>query len=316
MSRRPCIEVGPFQCVGSVVEKDNGWVGIAVHHSAVFTPSPRLCKVPSSRSTSLKPYLAELLSARRAAPSTPLGPELSVATYNVHRWAGVRGGKAYYPERALVVLDEVRSDIIALQEVLRPFDGDDPLQLVAKQLGYHLAFVVTRLHKRGELGNAVLSRWPLSGALAINLSFGRLERRAALAVRVGGAEEPSITIAATHLALVDRTRARQVRALLDHDLLATGPAVLLGDMNAWRRTSASRNLDDAFTGRHHNANWPPSYPSVRPVLALDRLYARGARVLSLRAHDSPAARRGSDHLPVVAELELDLRSIQNHQLES
>lgn len=261
--------------------------------------------MPRLSTTPVDPYLAELLSAPGPAEVPPLGPRLTVATYNVHRWAGVRGGRAYHPTRALDVLDEVRSDIIALQEVLRPYDADtDPLQLAAEQLGYHLAFVVTRLHKRGELGNAVLSRWPLSGALAINLSFGRLERRAALAVRVRGSDERLLTVAATHLALVDRTRALQVRALLDHEHLTNGPAVLLGDMNAWRRTRASKNLDTAFAVRHHNANWPPSYPSVRPVLALDRLYARGARVLSLAAHDSIAARKGSDHLPVVAELEL------------
>ncbi|GAB5537019.1 MAG: endonuclease/exonuclease/phosphatase family protein [Rubricoccaceae bacterium] len=261
--------------------------------------------MPSPASPPFAPYLAELLSARGSAPASPLGPQLTVATYNVHRWAGVRGGKAYHPERALDVLDEIDSDIIALQEVLRPYEAEDPLQLAAKRLGYHLAFVVTRLHKRGELGNAVLSRWPLSGALAINLTFGRLERRAALAVRVMGSDARALTIAATHLALVDRTRARQVRALLDHEHLASGPAILLGDMNAWRRTRASKNLDDAFAVRHHNANWPASYPSVRPVLALDRLYARGARVLSLAAHESPAARKGSDHLPVIAQLELD-----------
>ena len=261
--------------------------------------------MPLPSSSPIAPYLAELLSARGSAPPSPLGPRLTVATYNVHRWAGVRGGKAYRPERAIDVLGELDSDIIALQEVLRPYEAEDPLQLAAECLGYHLAFVVTRLHKRGELGNAVLSRWPLSGAHAIDLTFGRLERRAALAVRVVGSDASALTIAATHLALVDRTRARQVRALLDHEHLASGPAVLLGDMNAWRRTSASRTLDDAFTGRHHNANWPPSYPSVRPVLALDRLYARGARVLALTAHESPAARKGSDHLPVVAQLELE-----------
>lgn len=262
--------------------------------------------MPRLPSTPVAPYLAELLSTPGKIEPPPLGPRLRVATYNIHRWAGVRGGKAYRPERALDVLGEVGSDIIALQEALRPYDvDDDPLQLAAEHLGYHLAFVVTRLHKRGELGNAVLSRWPLSSALAINLSFGRLERRAALAVRVGDAEGRLLTVAATHLALVDRTRARQVRALLDHDHLANGPAVLLGDMNAWRRTRASKNLDQAFDVRHHNADWPPSYPSVRPVLALDRLYARGARVLSLTAHDSPAARRGSDHLPVIAELQLE-----------
>ena len=251
----------------------------------------------------MTPYLSELRSAP-AADARPLGRRLRVASYNVHRWAGVRGGRQFDPARAAAVVGELDADVLALQEVLRPSTRDeDPLLDVAERFGYHLAFVVTRMHRRGELGNAVLSRWPLAGALAIDLSFGRLERRAALAVQVGTGER-RVRVAATHLALVDRTRARQVRALLCHPQLADGPAVLVGDMNAWRPTKASRQLDDHFETRHHNAHWPASYPSVRPVLALDRLYARGARVVSMEAHASEAARRGSDHLPVVATLEL------------
>ena len=257
-----------------------------------------------ARPTRVDPYLSELLAAPRDLEGEPLRDRLTVASYNVHRWAGVRGGRAYDPDRASTVVAEIGADVLALQEVLRPSNGDDPLADLARGLGFHLAFVVTRIHRRGELGNAVLSRWPLAGAHAINLSFGPLERRAALAVRVGGSER-SVQVAATHLALVDRTRARQVQALLDHPRLADGPAVLLGDMNAWRPTKASRQLDDHFQKRHHNASWPPSYPSVRPVLALDRLYARGMRVLSLETHATEAARRGSDHLPIVAELELE-----------
>ena len=257
-------------------------------------------------SSPFAPYLAELVAAPPASQDPEagrIGRRLTVASYNVHRWAGVRGGRAFRPERAFEVLSELDADVVALQEALRPFDGPDPLRDAAEALGYHLAFVVTRIHKRGELGNAVLSRWPLAGALAINLSFGRLEKRAALAVKVQGVDR-SVTVAATHLALVDRTRARQVRALLDHPQLTNGPAVLVGDMNAWRKTKASRDLDDHFRTRHHNAEWPASYPSVRPVLALDRLYARGARVISMDAHTTEAARRGSDHLPIVAKLEL------------
>lgn len=257
-----------------------------------------------ARTTRVDPYLAELLAAPRDLEVEPLDKHLVVASYNVHRWAGVRGGRTYDPERAATVVEEIGADVLALQEVLRPTDADDPLADLARSLGFHLAFVVTRIHRRGELGNAVLSRWPLAGAHAIDLSFGSLERRAALAVRVGGSGQ-SVQVAATHLALVDRTRARQVNALLDHPQLADGPTVLLGDMNAWRKTKASRQLDDHFQKRHHNAEWPPSYPSVRPILALDRLYARGLTVLSLETHMSDAARRGSDHLPIVATLELE-----------
>lgn len=286
------------------VDEDNGERGIVAPLSPVFTPaySPRCV----ARWTPVAPYLAELIAAP-SGPSGQLGSSLTLASYNVHRWAGVRGGRAYRPERAFQVIEELGADVLALQEVLRPADHEtrgDPLREIADRLGFHLAFVVTRMHKRGELGNAVLSRWPLAGALAIDLSFGRLERRAALAVRVRGGER-SVTVAATHLALVDRTRARQVRALLNHPQLASGPAVLVGDMNAWRPSKASRELDAHFAERHHNAAWPASYPSVRPVLALDRLYARGARVLSLDVHATEAARRGSDHLPVVGRLALE-----------
>ncbi len=251
------------------------------------------------------PYLAELAAAPSADAPPPLGPRLRVATYNVHRWAGVRGGRKYDPDRVLTVLGELEADVLALQEVLRPIDRADPLRQAARMLGFHLAFVVTRLHKRGELGNAILSRWPLAGAEAIDLSFGRLERRAALAVRLtNGAAVPALTVASTHLALVDRTRTRQVEALLDHPHFDGGPAVLLGDMNAWRKNPASRSLD-SFTERHDNRSWPASYPSPRPVMALDRLYARGARLTGLHAHETAASRQASDHLPVVGTVVLD-----------
>lgn len=255
------------------------------------------------RPAALAPFLAEVSTAPPDGGRSA-GRRLTVASYNVHRWAGVRGGGAFRPERVLAVAAELDADVLAVQEALRPSAGDDPIRALAEAMGYHFAFVVARQHRAGMLGNVVFSRLPIAGAEAIDLSFGRLERRAAVAARLRVSEDAALTVAATHLALVDRTRARQVRALLDHPHLA-GPTVLAGDMNAWRPTIASRSLDEAFTERHHNAGWPPSYPSVRPVLALDRLYARGVRVLGIRAHDSPAARTASDHLPVVAHIELN-----------
>ncbi len=251
------------------------------------------------------PYLAQLVSPLGDAAPSPLGPRLRVATYNVHRWAGVRGGRKYDPDRVLTVLGELGADVLALQEVLRPFENGDPVREAARMLGFHLAFVVTRIHKRGELGNAILSRWPLAGAEAIDLSFGRLERRAALAVRLtDGDDATGLTVASTHLAIVDRTRTRQVEALLGHPHFDGGPAVLMGDMNAWRKTPASRGLD-RFAERHANRSWPASYPSPRPVMALDRVYARNAQIEDLHAHETPASRQASDHLPIVGTVVLN-----------
>jgi endonuclease/exonuclease/phosphatase family metal-dependent hydrolase len=90
---------------------------------------------------------------------------------------------------------------------------------------------------------------------------------------------------------------------LQHPELNSGPAVLLGDMNAWRKCKATRRLDDEFS-RHHNHKWPASFPAPRPVLALDRIYSVNVEVKEVYAHNTPSSRRASDHLPVVARLRI------------
>lgn len=249
------------------------------------------------------PYVAVTRSP--SEPGTATGPTavFDVATYNVHRWTGVAGGSRWNPDLAARVISELDIEIIALQEVLRPFDAEDPLVQLADELGLHLTLVSTRVHRHGELGNAILSRWPTTTAFTVDLSLSRLEQRSAVVTAFEG-NGNSVSIISTHLALVDRTRRRQVQSLLDNDQLQ-GAAVLLGDVNAWRRCQATRALEREFTTLHHNLAWPPSFPSTRPVLALDRIYARGARVRSLRTHDTPAARKASDHLPVLATVVLD-----------
>ncbi len=231
-----------------------------------------------------------------------MGETVRVATYNVHRWQGMNGRSKPDVARAGFVISELEADVIALQEVLRPFDleGEDPLGLLCDELDLHLAFAVTRRHRRGQLGNAILSRYPITAISVIDISYFRLERRGALAAQVGHAGA-GLGIVATHLSLVDRTRHRQVHSLLEHPQMNSGPAILMGDMNSWRRCKGSKQLDQSLN-MHHNVDWPPSFPAGRPVFALDRIYARGADVLEVWQHDSAAARKASDHLPVVAEV--------------
>mgnify|MGYP002261426236 CR=1 FL=1 len=97
-------------------------------------------------------------------------------------------------------------------------------------------------------------------------------------------------------------------------MLNAGPAVLMGDMNAWRKTKGSKALE-AGLGQHHNLDWPATFPAARPMLALDRIYTRAASVISIQQHDTPAARKASDHLPVVAEVEIEKVEIEKVQTE-
>ena len=232
----------------------------------------------------------------------PLAGEFLVATYNVHRWTGLNGRSRPDPARAGFVISELGADLISLQEVLRPDRGDDPLEALAEALGLHVVFAATRVHKRGEIGNAILSRWPIAGVTMLDLSYNTLERRVAIAAQIK-TDEAELDVVATHLALADRTRHRQVKSLLDHPRLHQMPTLLMGDMNAWRQCQATLALDQLR--EHHNHEWPASFPAASPMLALDRIYARGLDLIAIEAHDSRAARRASDHLPVVARVKLE-----------
>jgi len=220
----------------------------------------------------------------------------------VHRWTGLNGRGPSDPARAAFVISELKADVIGLQEVMRAHQGDDPLVALADALGLHVAFAATRVHKRGEIGNAILSRWPIAGVSMLDLSFSRMDRRVAVSARLRF-DNGSLDVVATHLSLGDRTRHRQVLALLDHPDLQASPTVLLGDMNAWRKCKATQVLNKALRD-HHNLEWPASFPAAAPVFALDRVYARGVEVLEMTAHVTRAAQRASDHLPVVARVRL------------
>lgn len=248
------------------------------------------------------PHLCLLRAPSVATATQPRGRNITVATYNVHRWTGLNGRGPMDPARAAFVISELNADVIALQEVMRPHRGDDPLIALADAMGLHVTFAATRVHKRGEIGNAILSRWPIGAVSMLDLSFSRLESRVAVSARFRF-ETTGLDIISTHLALADRTRHRQVRLLLDHPELRTEPTLLLGDMNAWRQCKATQTLDAEFD-EHHNRNWPPSFPAAAPVFALDRVYARGVEVLEVNAHLTRAAQRASDHLPVVAQVRL------------
>ncbi len=270
---------------------------------AARTERDRLAERKEALSAAI-PYLALVRAPSVPQPAALPSDSLSVATYNVHRWAGFNGARAPDAARAGYVISELDAEVIALQEVLRPFEGDDPLAQLAEALHLHVAFVATRVHRRGEIGNAILSRWPITSVFSLDLSFSRVERRSAVAAQFQTANpgDPPLSIVATHLALVDRTRRRQVDSILEHPQLQ-GPVVLLGDMNAWRNCKATRTLEREMVG-DEELRWPATFPAARPLLALDRVYARGAQLESIEAHSTDAAKRASDHLPVTAQLRL------------
>lgn len=228
--------------------------------------------------------------------------KLRLVTWNVHRYVGGDGVASH--RRCAEVLREIDADIIALQEVeTHPGEARDALALICAETGCQATDGTTMALGGGRYGNALLSRTPPREFRQHDLSFPGREPRLALdaVFDIGG---HSVQLIATHLGLRPAERRAQVRQLVPlfekrhHSL-----EILAGDLNEWFLWGRPlRMLHRVFPDTPHRSTWPASLP----LLSLDRIWVhpRGA-LRQLYAHRSALARVASDHLPLVAEIELE-----------
>lgn len=230
----------------------------------------------------------------------PRGVALRVATWNIH--AGVGRDGRYDPDRIVGVLREMDADVVALQEVASLADHGDFLPRLRAALGCEIITGPTRSRAGDDYGNALLSRHPIASMSRIDLSVHVHEPRGAIdaTVSVGGGE---LRVLTTHLGLRPYERRQQVRRVLATlERREEAPVVLMGDLNEWflwGRTLRWLHAD------FHARPAPATFPARCPVFALDRIWIRPARYLrQLAPHRSQQSKIASDHLPLVADIEL------------
>jgi endonuclease/exonuclease/phosphatase family metal-dependent hydrolase len=234
---------------------------------------------------------------------TQPGASLRVATYNVHGCVG--GDRRHDPDRVAAVVGELDADVVALQEFTYAaevaLETREPVELVTLD-GYQCALGPTRQIATRCFGNALLTRHPIVDVHRLDLSLGGREPRGALAatVDVGGTE---VHLLATHLGLRVRERRFQVEQMLSYlDSVRHSVVVVLGDVNDWL---PGRSVVHVLDHRLGAAVRLRSFPASRPMLSLDRIWIHPARALQRTfVHASALARRASDHLPVVADIDL------------
>lgn len=237
------------------------------------------------------------MSAAAAVPPR----RLVLATYNVHGWVGNDGRRD--PERVGRTLAELGADVIALQEVRSAGRGRGFLDELADALEMRPLRGITLELTDGVQGNALLSRLPVAASASLELSVPGREPRGAIDATLATGAEP-LRVLATHLGVAARERRLQVRRLLAHLSEPTGIVSVLGDMNEWVRGAGALLPLHRRLGR---APGPRTFPAAFPLFSLDRIWVSPRRRLRrLWVHRSPLARSASDHLPVLAEIELGL----------
>ena len=225
-----------------------------------------------------------------------------VASYNMRKAIGT--DRRRRPERTVAVLNEIGADVVALQEADRRFGARlsaIPPTLLAELSDYKPVPFDTRPGSIGWHGNALLVRNHVEILRQERLHLPSLEPRGAVLadLRINGV---GLRVVGMHLDLSGLWRRRQAQAILAH--LAADPeprpTALMGDLNEW--SLAGGCLRD-FAQHHRFATCGKSFHTRRPVAALDRIMVSPQLdVIDAGAHDTPTARRASDHLPIWAQV--------------
>jgi endonuclease/exonuclease/phosphatase family metal-dependent hydrolase len=247
-----------------------------------------------------------------------------VATYNIHK--GVRG---VGPRKRLEIhnlglaVEALDADLVCMQEVrlfhhrvARRFDHTwfgwpegGQAEFLAPE-GYEVAYRTNAVTRHGEHGNALLSRWPIGDVDHHDVSDHRFEQRGLLHVHVHWAGSLLHAIV-VHFGLVHASRVRQVERLgqyIRRAIPAGAPLLVAGDFNDWGGR-LDQPMKDIGLARARTEDAPDqrraTFPALAPVFSLDRIYLRGLSCRRMQVPRGATWARMSDHLPLVAELELD-----------
>lgn len=226
---------------------------------------------------------------------------LSIASYNIHSCVGTDGRKD--PVRIASVLDELSCSVVGLQEVesYGPRGGDaHQLDYLARCGGYEGIGGPTMHKPEGNYGNALLTRKRILDVRRHSFRSTGREPRGALEARIevqGG----SVRVIITHLGLRPAERREQVSKVLEIVGKDAGATLLLGDFNEWLPWARSRRRLKRRFGRIPT---PPTYPSRRPLFALDHIWVQPLSALEiLEPVSTSLSRVASDHLPLRAKVD-------------
>ena len=255
--------------------------------------------------------------------STLSSSNLRVATYNIHK--GVRGvgpRKRLEIHNLVLGIEALDTDLVFLQEVrrmnraaARHFPDTKigwPKVPQADYLapeGYDVAYVTNAVTRDGEHGNALLSRWPIGDIGHHDVSDHRFEQRGLLHVPVTWNGTVVHAIVA-HFGLIHASRVRQSQRLgkfIEDTVPRDAAVIVAGDFNDWgdkldslmESCGLARSIVPGDPAARFN-----TFPSRLPLFSMDRIYTRGFRCRSTSVPRGVAWARMSDHLPLVAELEL------------
>jgi endonuclease/exonuclease/phosphatase family metal-dependent hydrolase len=242
----------------------------------------------------------------------------TLLTYNIHKCVG-GADRRHDRDRITKVISHYDPDLVLLQEVdqyTKRSRAKRQADVLGESLGYRhrTYFPNVRIRGGGAYGNAILSRFPITETSNIDLSIPLKKRRSVLHARIRvrlngrfGNRTRTLHVYNLHLGLSGVERKIQLRKFLDsHPFIRLHhqtPIIVGGDFNdVWATLGPKLLAPAGFQGLTRPIR---TFPAYAPLRALDSLYVRGdIGITHVHRARIEVAKWASDHLPIVAELEI------------
>jgi len=228
-------------------------------------------------------------------------------TYNIH--VGVGMDKKLDLQRIADVINREKPDLVGLQEVdrgVKRTEGKDEIAELAAMTRMDYAFAHNLDYQGGQYGVAILSRF-----LLLNVDHRMFEnrreaeRRGMLRVEVE-VEGKRINFVTTHLDYqYEDGRVFETEQMLRFLENVKGPLIVVADLNDEPTGAAYKlmltKLEDAWVSSRAKGDGS-SYPADKPIKRIDHIFYRSSNLKAKKA--TVVNTLASDHVPVMAELEL------------
>jgi endonuclease/exonuclease/phosphatase family metal-dependent hydrolase len=233
---------------------------------------------------------------------------LRLMTYNIH--VGVGMDKKLDLQRIADVINKERPDLVGLQEVDRGVERTqrkDEIVELAALTKMEYAFAHNLDYQGGQYGVAILSRFPIRNVdHRMYQNKREAERRGMIRVELK-LDNKTVNFVTTHLDYQFQDgRLFEAEQMLEFLRDIKGPLIVVGDFNDEPVGTAYKlmleKFDDTWLTSKQIATGF-SYPADKPIKRIDYIFVRRADRLKVKK-TWVVETLASDHIPVVAELEL------------
>lgn len=248
-------------------------------------------------------------SGASSSPEPVARKTLRVMTYNIH--VGVGMDKKLDLVRIAEVIKKEKPDLVGLQEVdrgVKRTEGRDEIVELAGLTAMQYAFAHNLDYQGGQYGVAVLSRFPIRQIDHRKYENRReAERRGMLRVEIDIGGGRILNFANTHLDYqFDDGRLFEAEQMLQFLAGVKGPLIVVGDFNDEPTGNTYKLMSVGFEDAWLQSKAKGaglSYPADTTVKRIDYIFSR--RSDGIKAKKAWVVNtQASDHIPVVAELEI------------